>query len=413
MRRLKICMATTFYPPYNFGGDGIFVYRLANALARRGHEVTVVHDVDAFHLLSDRPPKNSYPHHPNVTTLPLIGGGAGSLDLLLTHQLGRPLLKRKQLRAILEDPNLDVIHFHNISLLGGPGVLKYGSAIKLCTIHECWFVCAMHVLWRFDREPCTRRTCLACTLHGRRPPQLWRYTGQLDRAVKHVDAFIAPSLFTREIYHTHGFPAPIRHIPHFMPDAELVDERPSRPDPELLPTERPYFLFAGRLEKIKGVQTLLDAFRQYDQADLVIAGDGDYKAELQQKAKGLAHVHFLGMLDHSQLRRLYAHAIATLVPSICYETFGWPALESFAMHTPVIAHNLSVPSEITQAADGGLVYKTIDELIAALESLQTEPDLRGRMGENGYQSYTDFYTEEKHLTLYYNLIEELEAARSR
>jgi hypothetical protein len=31
-------MISTFYPPYNFGGDGIFVHQLSNELARRGHE---------------------------------------------------------------------------------------------------------------------------------------------------------------------------------------------------------------------------------------------------------------------------------------------------------------------------------------------------------------------------------------
>ena len=44
-------MLTTFYPPYAFGGDGIAVQRLARALARAGHAVTVVHDVDAYRAL--------------------------------------------------------------------------------------------------------------------------------------------------------------------------------------------------------------------------------------------------------------------------------------------------------------------------------------------------------------------------
>src|ERR1700682_4580848 len=47
VRGLRFCFITTFYPPYNFGGDGIAVQRLARALIRRGHCVTVIHDVDA------------------------------------------------------------------------------------------------------------------------------------------------------------------------------------------------------------------------------------------------------------------------------------------------------------------------------------------------------------------------------
>ncbi len=38
-RPLRFCMITTYYPPCNFGGDGIFVQRLSNELARRGHHV--------------------------------------------------------------------------------------------------------------------------------------------------------------------------------------------------------------------------------------------------------------------------------------------------------------------------------------------------------------------------------------
>ena len=48
---LRVCMVTTFYPPFNFGGDGIFVRRLANLLAERGHHVEVAHCVEAFDML--------------------------------------------------------------------------------------------------------------------------------------------------------------------------------------------------------------------------------------------------------------------------------------------------------------------------------------------------------------------------
>ena len=51
---LRFCVVTTFYPPYNFGGDGIYAHRLANALARRGHRVSVIHSPSAYELLARR-----------------------------------------------------------------------------------------------------------------------------------------------------------------------------------------------------------------------------------------------------------------------------------------------------------------------------------------------------------------------
>ncbi|MCC6168169.1 MAG: glycosyltransferase family 4 protein [Caldilineaceae bacterium] len=406
MRPLKICMVTTFYPPANFGGDGIFVYRLTNALARYGHEVHVVHDVDAFHLLSSRPPQHNFPHPPNVVLHPLEYGKRGEIDLLMVHQLGRPLLKHAALQELLAGEQFDVIHFHNISLLGGPGILRYGNALKLCTLHECWFVCPMHVLWRFDREPCTRRTCLACTLHGRRPPQLWRYTGQRDRDIAQVDAFIGPSHFVEEIYHRHGFPAPIRYLPYFFPDAEAAAAGEGAAQASAPNEGRPYFLFVGRLEKIKGVQVLIEAFRYFCQADLLIAGAGAYEPELRAMAQGLSHVRFLGLLDHARLRTLYRHAIATLIPSLCYETFGWPTLESFVVSTPVIVPDRGALPEIVRNG-GGLVYTDQAELIEAMATLQHSPALRDALGAEGYAGYRTHYSEESHLAQYHRLLGDL------
>ncbi len=401
-------MVTTFYPPYNFGGDGIYVYRLTQALARRGHEVHVIYDPDAFALLSDHQPRPAAPTSANITHHPLTSRSAGPVDLFLSHQLGRPVARRAQLKTILDKSGFDVIHFHNVSLLGGPHVLTYGRAIKLCSMHDYWFVCPMHVLWRFDREACTRRTCLTCTLHGRRPPQWWRYNGNLAGAIRHVDAFIAPSHFSRDIHAAHGFPAPIHPIPHFLLDSEVSTWLEQ---PEEYRHPRPYFLFVGRLEKIKGVQLLLDIFRHYDKADLLIAGAGAYEVELRQLAHGLEHVHFLGLLDHGQLRGLYGRAIATLVPSLCYESFGWATLESFVTRTPVIVSHLGALPEVVQRGGGGLVYGTADELLAALEQLRTQPERRDQLGQQGYESYTKYYTEEQHIEMYYNLIAELQATR--
>ena len=65
-RPLRFCMITTFYPPYNFGGDGIFVRQLSNELARRGHHVEVIHCIDSYRLMAGRKPIGTYNDHPNV-----------------------------------------------------------------------------------------------------------------------------------------------------------------------------------------------------------------------------------------------------------------------------------------------------------------------------------------------------------
>src|SRR5438128_4903425 len=65
-RPLSFCMVTTFYPPYHFGGEAMYVYWLSNELARRGHRVTVVHCVDSFTMLTRAPHRGDFPHLPTV-----------------------------------------------------------------------------------------------------------------------------------------------------------------------------------------------------------------------------------------------------------------------------------------------------------------------------------------------------------
>ena len=113
-------MVTTFYPPYSLGGDGIFVHRLANELARHGHTVDVVHCLDAYRWKTRQEPAEPYKDHPNVTVHGLKSR-FGALSPLATHQTGFPLFKTRAIQRILEG-RFDVIHFHNISLVGGPGV---------------------------------------------------------------------------------------------------------------------------------------------------------------------------------------------------------------------------------------------------------------------------------------------------
>jgi len=400
-RPLRFCMITTFYPPYNFGGDGIFVYRLANELAKLGHKVDVIHSKDSYLWLQPSGPKGDFLNHSNVTVHGLKSK-LGLLSPLLTQQTGYPFLKRKKIEALLKSKEFDVIHYHNISLVGGPKLLRPRREITLYTMHEHWLVCPMHVLWKFNREVCTKKNCFLCTLVWKRPPQLWRYTNMLERAVRNVDYFISPSRFTLKKHHEMGLQVPIIHMPYFIP---LSEERSS--ETEIAGNEevmKPYFLFVGRLEKIKGLQNLIPIFKEYSKAELLIAGDGEYGEVLRKLADGIENVKFLGRVNHKELRRLYKKALAVIVPSICYEVFGIIIIEAFSMKTPVIVNNVGAPPDVIEESGGGFIYNNKEELIRAMETLSTSPQIRKELGEKGYTAYKKYWTEENGLRIYFDLI---------
>ena len=402
--RLSICMVTTFYPPLHFGGDAMHAYRLTNELARRGHEVTVVHNADAYRALGGAEASGDFDAPPGVTMRPLETRFAKG-SALTTYLTGRPARYASELESIFRRERFDVVHFHNVSLAGGPGVLRYGSGVKLYTMNEHWLVCPMHVLFRDNREPCVDPHCLRCTLAFRRPPQLWRYTGLLKRELRHVDLFLSPSRFTARAHAARGFERPIRHLPYFLSTREALPAPP-------IERERPYFLFAGRLERIKGVQVLIQAFRSYVDAELLIVGDGAYAHELRGQAAGLDHVHFFGRVHPSQLSGLYAGAVALLAPSVGYETFGIVVLEAFAQRTPAIVHDLgALPELIADAGGAGIAYSTLAELKDALRRMQADVSLRQELGERGHRAWRALWSEDAHMPAYFDAITEARRGR--
>jgi glycosyltransferase involved in cell wall biosynthesis len=402
---LKFCMVSTFYPPYNFGGDGMHIYRLSNELARRGHFVDVFHCEDSFLMLNKKPPTAEFPNHENVKVHGLKSS-KGFLSPLLTQQTGRPFFKGA-LKKALDENEYDVIHYNNMSLIGITA-LSYGSpeAVKLYTAHEHWLVCPMHVLWKFNREVCTKKECLKCQLAGKRPPQLWRQTGLLEKMLKHVDRFLSPSRFTLRKHLEMGLDIPIEQMPYFLPAPTETEN--SEPQEN---SSRPYFLFVGRLEYIKGVQNLIPVFKNQPQFDLLIAGDGDYKETLLKQAEDVPNIKFLGRLDQKKLQSLYKSAVSVIVPSICFETFGIIIIEAFSRKTPVIVNNLGALPEVVEDSGGGFIYKTQDELIAAMNKLAADSALRNELGEKGYAAYRKNWDENAHLEKYLNLVAELQEKR--
>jgi len=406
-RPLRFCMVTTFYPPYSFGGDAAYVKRLANALAQRGHQVEVIHCVDSHRALAGHTSPRPYDDHPNVTVHGLQSR-FGILSPLATQQTGLPLFKSARIRKIL-DRGFDVVHYHNVSLVGGPKVLEYGQGVKLYTMHEYWLVCPTHVLFRYDREPCTERHCLTCTLSYKRPPQWWRYSGALERAIKQVDLFLAPSRFSMEHHQRLGLQAPIAHLPYFVPALAANHAAPDTQPADR--NEAPYFLFVGRLERLKGLQTLIPIFRHYDRARLVIAGTGTYEVKLRALAEGIDNVQFVGHLAAQELHALYRRAVGLVVPSICYEVSGMVILEAFRQRTPVLVRNLGGMPELARESGGGIVYSTDAELVSGLDRLLDDPEYRAQLGEHGHAAYQRLWTTEPHLEGYFKLIHEIAARR--
>jgi glycosyltransferase involved in cell wall biosynthesis len=434
---MRFCMITTFYPPYSFGGDGVFVQRLSEELARRGHTVEVIHCIDSYRLLAGARPVPEDVHHSNVT-VHVLHSRYGPLAPLLTHQTGRPLLHSARIREILAR-GFDVINYHNVSLIGGPGILALGSALKLYTLHEYWLVCPTHVLYKNRRAACAEPSCLRCTLIYGRPPQLWRHTHKLSRAIERIDCFIAGTRFAQEQHEKMGLGLRAVVLPHFAP---WSDETPAPPSEaaRVLPSDEAqvppsdehgtsaanelrlaeagtegqherahagYFLFVGRLERLKGLQTILPILRRRPDLQLVVAGTGSGERSLRRQARDCGNVHFLGAVGGEALRRLYREAIALLVPSLSYEICPLVILEAFSQGTPVIARRIGGLPELVVPGVRGEAFTTPQEAETAMDRLLNDVAYRSLLGRECLQSCRRDFSLHTYVERYLELISNL------
>jgi glycosyltransferase involved in cell wall biosynthesis len=394
---MRFCMVTTFYPPYHFGGDALFVRSLARALVADGHTVEVVHCEDAYRLRGDPWLAEAPSAASDGVVVHRLRSRLGPLSPLITQQTGRPGLKRAALRRIL-DRQFDVIHFHNISLVGGPAVLAMGRApVKLLTTHEHWLICPTHVLWKDGRSPCDQPHCLRCCWRSGTPPQLWRYTGLIGRSLRHVDLLLAPSAFVARQHQAGGIARPIVLLPNFSPLDPLVEPGPP-------PSGRPHFLYAGRLTRSKGVLELAAEFQQLPQYDLTIAGSGELLDLLRRQVSGCEHIRVLGRVPWEDLMPLYRRATATIVPSLGPEVFSLVVLESMACATPVIVRDAGGSTEPIEMTGGGVVYRDPAELRQALHRMAADSDWRASLARNARLGYQRHYSTAAHLRRYYEII---------
>ena len=179
-----------------------------------------------------------------------------------------------------------------------------------------------------------------------------------------------------------------------------VDTELFRPMPQVeakrllaLPPD-PLLLYVGRLQPIKGLETLLEAMTALDGAAqlLIVGGDQDepengHADYLRERVSALGlreRVSFLGAQPQERLRLFYAAADATVMPSY-YESFGMVALEAMACGSPVIASRVGgLTTTVRDGVTGFLVPEGDAGALAERVALLLED--RGRRAQLGREA---------------------------
>lgn len=202
---------------------------------------------------------------------------------------------------------------------------------------------------------------------------------------KMVDKYIALTEFARQKFIQGGLPS------------EKIVVKPNfvHPDPGSCKSIGGYALYVGRLSVEKGLDTILSAWENLDSPiPLKIVGDGPLAQKVQETAKRLPQVEWLGRKPMSEVHRLMGEAMFLIFPSKWYETFGRVAVEAFAKGTPVIASNIGAIAELVKPGNTGLHFQPGDsqDLATQVKWALANPSDIVRMGKNARLEFEAKYT---------------------
>jgi glycosyltransferase involved in cell wall biosynthesis len=378
------------------GGEDVVFEREKRILERGGHEVVTYwrsnHEIE------------------ELTTIGRAGLLVRTVWASDTHREFGELLER-------EKP--DVAHVHNTLAMISPSVYsacrEHGVPV-VQTLHNFRLLCpgaqllrdgkicedcAEHSLWRSVWHGCYRESraasaSVALMLAWHRRQGTWD---------EMVDCYIALTEFARDKFIASGF------------DADKIVVKPNfvDPDPGVNESAGEYALYAGRLSKEKGLNTLLDAWKRLPKnCALQIAGDGPLRRDLEEEAErcGLSAVQFRGQLSQADTFALMKNARFLISPSECYETFGMTLAESFACGTPVICSKLGSMEEIVDDGRTGLHFAPGDaaDLAQKIEWAFGHPSEIAAMGQAARREYESRYTSEKAYAQLMDIYEQTVAA---
>ncbi len=170
-------------------------------------------------------------------------------------------------------------------------------------------------------------------------------------------------------------------------------------------------LFSGRLVPYKGIDVLINAFKNVEGAELFISGEGPLEEQLKAQAAGMEDkIHFLGFLSDEDHKAAYADCDMFVLPSVLKsEAFGIVQMEAMAFGKPVI--NTNLPSGVPYVSVAGKTGLTVEPydvngLCEAINKLVGDDALRAQYGKAARLRVEECFNEQDVIKKLYNLLSE-------
>ena len=339
---MRVLVINTFYYPDNVGGTERSLRLLCEGLYQNGHDVAV------FCLANDRIRKEE-----TINGVRVYRSSGGDYDVrfklgeskICPQKIKNKLIEfnnRKccrELMEIIEEYRPDIVNTNNLNGISTRAwkVVKQKGIPLVHTVRDYWLLSPTY----------TSRNLFIDRLYS-----LFHkgYAGKV-KDVTGASSFIIDYFMKRRFFKHAEY--------HLIPNSleidtcslkESIDERKER-------TGEIVFLFAGHLEKNKGVDLLLDVIAETDNNNLVFNffGDGPLKDRIVTASSVDPRIRYYGKVSSSELTLQYRKADVVVVPSIWEEPFGRVVIEGFANGCTVVATEVGGMPEIIKTIHAGRI----------------------------------------------------------
>lgn len=300
----------------------------------------------------------------------------------------------RMLKKIVREEKPDICHVHNMVPLISPAIFRTLNKMQIpvvMTLHNYRLVCPNVHLYKKGR-PCTQCVenssfrALISRCYRKSFIQTLALSVMLEfhKAIgtfnNRVDGFICLSKFMQRIMLEDGIPYEKLYLkPNFIPRK-----------PKSFYFRRNY-VYAGRLEEVKGINSLIEASERIKDFHLDVIGRGEMKKDVIRSD----NINYYGYKSNEEVQRYIDSAKAVIFPSKCFEGMPMVILEAFAAGIPVMASNHGVMMEMIQNGYNGILFepRNVDSLIEKIEWVEKNPEKLDEMGLRGYETFHEKFSE--------------------
>lgn len=327
---------------------------------------------------------------------------------------------KKAVSSILESKHIDVAHVHNVYTLISPSVLVACRHFNVPVVIRCadfrFISCPIsnHLRNEAICELCVGGREFWCILKNCRGNIFESVSYAMRSAIArklrlfkdNVTLYVPPSEFVKQRMIDAGFPQERIIVVPNMVSGDDLGIGVSLGD---------YVAYVGRISPEKGIKTLLTS-AGHTEIPVHLAGDYSQMPEILRTAP--PNIQFMGLINRNKINRFYRNARFSVVPSICFETFGLVAAEAMSHGLPVIASRIGALPEIVEEGVTGFLFDpgNAEELTSKMKLLWENEDLCRKMGEAARKKAIHEYSEDvyyKRLMAVYKKAIEINNERKR